>query len=323
MFCRKIQQKQYRQGIIMKHSGKRIFHGIGIGILAFSCFHATAAQDDQPDNIGTGPYAAIKEEVTSLPEHVVYRPGDLSALGNEKLGVVAWGNGGCSRDGASTRFHLLELASHGFLVIANGRIYSGPGAHERDPVPEGEQPRRTESEDLISAIDWAMAENARPDSPYYNRIDPDQIALSGFSCGGLEALQMAGDPRVDTLVLHNTGVVIEGPQGLAAMSATKEQLNDFHTSVIYILGGEPDIAYTNGMDDYARINHVPAAVANLPVGHGGTYFEPNGGEAAQVAVNWLKWQLRNDAQAAGWFVGEQCVLCMDDEWTLQMKGFGQ
>ena len=110
---------------------------------------------------------------------------------------------------------------------------------------------------------------------------------------------MGGDPRVDTLVLHNTGVVIDATDAppLAAMAATKDQLNDFHTSVIYILGGEPDIAYVNGMDDYARINHVPAAVANLPVGHGGTYFEENGGEAAQVAVNWLQWQLRGDQEA--------------------------
>lgn len=281
------------------------------------------AMNAMPDNIGTGQYPAMKEELASLQEHVVYRPRDLAAMGSNKLGVVAWGNGGCSIDGASTRFHLLELASHGYLVIANGRIYSGPGAHEREAVAEGEQPRRTESTDLIEAIDWALHENARKDSPYYNRIDGDQIALSGFSCGGLEAIQMGNDPRVDTLVLHNTGVVIDsaGAPPIAAMAATKDQLNEFHTPVIYILGGESDIAYTNGMDDYARINHVPAAVANLPVGHGGTYFEENGGEAAQVAVNWLNWQLRDDQEAAKWFVGDDCVLCTDDEWTLEMKAF--
>jgi len=297
-------------------------------LLAFTCMPGASAQPDperdrQPDNIGTGPYPAMKEEVSSLADHVIYRPQNLSAMGNQKLGLVAWGNGGCSTDGASTRFHLLELASHGYLVIANGRIYSGPGAHERETVPEGQQPRRTVSEDLTAAIDWALHENAREDSPYYNRIDGDQIALSGFSCGGLEAVQMGGDPRVDTLVLHNTGVVIDnsGAPPLAAMAATKDQLNDFHTSVIYILGGEPDIAYVNGMDDYARINHVPAAVANLPVGHGGTYFEENGGEAAQVAVNWLNWQLRGDQEAAKWFVGDNCILCTDDEWTLEMKNF--
>jgi hypothetical protein len=42
---------------------------------------------------------------------------------------------------------------------------------------------------------------------------------------------------------------------------------------------------------------VPVAVANLPVGHGGTFLEPNGGAAASVAVSWLDWQLRGDMQS--------------------------
>ncbi len=50
-----------------------------------------------------------------------------------------------------------------------------------------------------------------------------------------------------------------------------EQLEKIHTPVLYMLGGPTDIAYNNGMDDYARINHVPAFAANFPVGHGGTY----------------------------------------------------
>jgi len=300
-------------------------------LLAFTCIQGASAQPDaerdrQPDNIGTGPYPAMKEEVSSLADHVIYRPQQLAAMGNQKLGLVAFGNGGCSTDGASTRFHLLELASHGYLVIANGRIYSGPGAHEPEAVPEGQYPRSTFAEDLTAAIDWALHENARESSPYYNRIDGDQIALSGYSCGGLEAIQMGGDPRVDTLVLHNTGVATDTsgapPQAaLAAISTTKDQLNDFHTPVLYILGGETDMAYSNGMDDYTRINHVPVAVANLPVGHSGTRFEENGGEAAQVAVNWLNWQLRRDQEAAKWFVGDNCILCTDEQWTLEIKNF--
>jgi hypothetical protein len=87
-----------------------------------------------PDTPGTGRYPSMKEEDPSLADHTVYRPADLAAMGKQKLGVVAWGNGGCSDDAASTRFHLLELASHGYLVIASGKILSGPGAPPR-PVP--------------------------------------------------------------------------------------------------------------------------------------------------------------------------------------------
>jgi len=309
----------------------RIATAIIVFLSAFSYIGIATAQpgneerNRQPDNIGTGPYPAMKEEVASLPAHVIYRPRNLTAMGDEKLGLVAWGNGGCSDDGASTRFHLLELASHGYLVIASGHIYSGPGAKERPevaPVAEGElPPPRTSATDLTDAIDWALHENARSDSPYYGRIDGDQIAFSGFSCGGIQAIDVAGDPRIDTLVLQNTGIFINGPpRNIPGMDLVKGDLMAIHTPTIYILGGETDIAYDNGMDDFAKINHVPVAVANLPVGHGGTYFDENGGEAAQVAVNWLQWQLRGDSDAAKWFVGENCVLCTHDAWTLETKG---
>jgi hypothetical protein len=267
----------------------------------------------------------MKEEVASLPDHVVYRPRDLAGLGNTKLGVVAWGNGGCSDDGASSRFHLLEIASHGYLVIASGRIWSGPGAPTREPRPAPPQgqlpPPRTKVSDLIDAVDWALGENQRKDSPYFGRIDPAQIAYSGWSCGGVQALQVAKDPRVKTLVIHNSGVLNNGPTNMTGISVGKEVLQTLHTPVIYIEGGPKDIAYENGMDDFKRISHVPAAMANLPVGHGGTFNEPNGGAAASVAVSWLNWQLRGDAQSAKRFVGEDCGLCKDAQWSLERKQF--
>jgi dienelactone hydrolase len=275
----------------------------------------------RPDNVGTGAYPAIKEEVAELPGHVIYRPADLAALGAQKLGVVAWGNGGCSPDGASSRFHLLELASHGYLVIAAGTILSGPGAPPREPPVEGQQGLRTVAADLTAALDWAFAENERQGSPYYGRLDPEQVAASGVSCGGLQAIEVAGDPRIDTLVLQNTGILNDGPNALMpGMSLVKDDLKAIHTPTIYILGGDSDIAYVNGMDDFKRIEHVPVAVANLlGAGHGGTYSHDNGGVAAQVAVHWLNWQLRDDAESAKYFVGADCILCTDPAWSFEAK----
>jgi dienelactone hydrolase len=279
----------------------------------------------RPDTPGTGAYPAMKEEIPALPRHVVYRPASLAGMGANKLGVIAWGNGGCSDDAASTRFHLLELASHGYLVIAPGRILSGPGAPppvERAPLAPGQlPPPRTAASDLTAAIDWALAENKRKDSFYFGRIDPKQVAVSGFSCGGLQALTTAKDARVSAVVLQNTGIFIGTPSTIPGMDVSKSALKDFHTPVLYILGGPTDIAYANGMDDFKQIQHVPVAVANLPVGHGGTYNEPNGGAAAQVAVAWLNWQLRGDTTAARRFVGEKCGLCTDAKWTLERKNF--
>jgi len=273
-----------------------------------------------PDTPGTGAFAAMKHEVATLANNVVYQPADLDALGAQKLGVVAWGNGGCSPDGASSRFHLLEIASHGYLVIASGRILSGPGAPAREEGAEA--PPRTVAADLIDALEWALSENKRAGSPYFGRIDPQQVAVSGWSCGGLQAIGVAEDPRIATVVLHNTGVLNDGPNTtLPGMDLTKDALLNLHTPVIYIQGGPDDIAYANGMDDYQRIEHVPAVIANLPVGHGGTFHEPNGGAAASVALSWLQWQLRGDAQAAQRFTGENCGLCADPQWSIERRNY--
>jgi hypothetical protein len=112
----------------------------------------------------------------------------------------------------------------------------------------------------------------------------------------------------------------KGTTSMGGMTMEKSQLQKLHTPVIYILGGPSDIAYVNGMDDFQKINNLPVAVANLGnVGHGGTYAEENGGRAAQVAVKWLDWTLRGDAEAGKWFVGTKCVLCTDAEWKFDSK----
>jgi hypothetical protein len=281
-----------------------------------------AMHNAMPDTPGTGKFPALKEADPGLPGQVIYRPADLAALGATKLGVYAFGNGSCTDDAAHSRLHLLEVASHGYLVIVPGSIYTGPGAIERPAnlPPAGPNAVLTTHQQLSEAITWALAENARAGSPYYGLIDPAAIAVSGFSCGGLQALFNAGDPRVRTVVMMNSGLFPEGETTMAGMTADKSLLQTLHTPILYVLGGESDVAYTAGMDDFARIDHVPAAVINGDRGHGGTYWDENGGAAAQVVVHWLNWQLRGDADARGMFIGDGCGLCRDPAWTLQTKG---
>jgi hypothetical protein len=100
---------------------------------------------------------------------------------------------------------------------------------------------------------------------------------------------------------------------------TKDHLAKLHTPTLYLLGGEKDIAYNNGMDDFSRINHVPVFVANMDVGHGGTYGQPHGGEFAKVATFWFKWQLKGDKEAAKMFTGNPCGLSKSTVWKVEKK----
>jgi dienelactone hydrolase len=290
------------------------------------------SHDNIADTPGTGRFPALKEETAALPNHVVYRPARLDALGTTKLGVYIFGNGGCTDDAASARLHLLEIASHGYLAIAPGRIRTGPGTTFPMPPPTVPPaaagaapltfpPPPTKAVDLTSALDWALAQNKDPKSPYFHKIDPKAVAVSGYSCGGLQALQVAVDPRVKTLVMMNSGIFNAGtPSPIPGLDLKKSMLETLHTPVLYVLGGEKDIAYPNGMDDFARISHVPVFVGNiLNATHAGTYWQPNGGKAAAAVVSWLDWQLRHDAHAAKTFVGKACGLCVDPAWVVQKK----
>jgi len=288
-----------------------------------------------PASEGTGRYPAMFEEDPSLPAHVVYRPRDLATLGRDKLPVYVWGNGGCSADGTSSRNHLLEIASHGYLVIAAGTVPKGPlftppAAPPAPPVatpagaaaPRAPLPAATPTSALREAIDWAIRENAREDSPYRGRLATDRIAVSGWSCGGLQALNVAPDPRVKTAVIMNSGFFGAGASPITGIDNDKATLSKLHTPVLYVLGGPTDIAYANGMDDYKRIGGIPAAVVNIPVGHAGTYFQPNGGLAAQIVTSWLDWQLKGDNGAGRRFTGPNCGYCRDERFTIERKNLG-
>jgi len=173
---------------------------------------------------------------------------------------------------------------------------------------------------MIDAFNWAIAQNADKASPYYNKIDVSKIAVSGMSCGGLQTLENAPDPRVTTAVICNSGLFVNPSTAMGGMpNLPKSQLAKLHTPTLYILGGEKDIAYANGMDDFKNINQVPVFVANMEVGHGGTYSQPHGGEFAKVATAWYQWQLKGDKEAAKMFTGNPAGLSKNPLWKIEKK----
>jgi hypothetical protein len=260
---------------------------------------------------GTGPYKALMISEASLPTHTVFRPQNIGVFGDKnKLPVLAWGNGACTNSPWEHVNFLSEIASYGFLVVAIG------------PMPqEGQRGSgRSTSSQLTDAINWAIAQNNDKTSPYFNKIDISKIAVAGMSCGGLQALETAPDPRVSTVMICNSGLFVNPGTAMGGMpNLPKEHLLKIHTPIIYILGGEKDIAYSNGMDDFKRINHVPAFAANMDVGHGGTYSKPHGGEFAKVATGWLQWQLKGDKETAKLFTGDPCLLSKDPNWKTESK----
>jgi hypothetical protein len=284
-----------------------------------------------------GPYKVAIVAPANLMTHTVYRPQDLKPFtGARRLPIVAWGNGACSNAGLLFATFLTEIASHGYLVIASGPkdaplpAFARQRPGQASVTPKGDVPAgMTKDQDLIKAIDWAIAENARKGSPLYGRVDPAKVAVMGQSCGGLQATAVAGDPRIKTVVIWNSGVFNNpnrpSPNGGPVRSlsgATKDSLKAFHAPVAYFLGGPADLAYLNGKDDFSRLTGVPAFLGSINSGHGGTYSDPGGGWFGEVGVKWLDWRLKGDAAAAKWFAGPDCVLCKDPIWEVERKNMG-
>jgi dienelactone hydrolase len=280
---------------------------------------------------GTGAYPAVAEVAASLADHTLYHPQKAPPA---KMPIVLWGNGACRDNGLAYAQFLRGIASHGYFVVSAGHARREepvrpapaftstpvPPAGAPGIVPPRQLPDETQASQLIEGLDWALAENGRKDSPFFDKLDPKAVAVMGHSCGGLQAIAVSADPRIRTSVILSSGVYNRGTaSGRSQITVTKAQLADIHGPVAYINGGPADIAYENAKDDFSRIDRVPALFAEYPIGHGGTFQVANGGEYGIVTVQWLDWQLKGDRKAAAMFTGAECGLCRRDHWTVERK----
>lgn len=286
-----------------------------------------------PDSIplGSGPFKAVPSMDPALRGITIYAPPELSVVGDQKLPIVAWAEGGCVDNGTRFRWFLSEIASHGYLVLANGRM-GPPDEQIWLPPPPGPAvipdassipPAATRPSQLVAAIDWAIAENARPGSRYFGRIDTSKVAAMGMSCGGIQAVEIGADPRVTTTVLWNSGLFPDETNRNGAAGGrplVMADLKNLHGSVALFSGDESDIAFENASVNFAYLRDIPAVWGyRKGTPHDGTYGEANGGDFGRVAVAWLDWRLKDDEGAGRMFAGADCGLCTDPNWVLQRK----
>lgn len=295
--------------------------GFCLAILLFSAMGSAQPQGIDMERINTtlplegapqaiaGPYKVVSEGAFGSPGHIVFRPAALDPFPErDTLPVMVWGNGGCAVD--STRYggFLTTIASHGFLVLATA-------------ATEGDTRRQASAEDLSAAIDWVEAENVRRDSPLKGKIAVEKIAVMGQSCGGMRAISLGADPRVDTIGVFNSGVRPPNPGGSAVRFPTTDALLNLHGPVLLVNGHERDFLMETSAANFKLIEHVPVFYgARHNAGHTATVFHPGGGEFANVATDWLLFQFKGDDRAAGMFKGKDCGLCTNPDWDTDSKG---
>ena len=288
--------------------------GCSLALLLGLTLAVTAVHAQNP--AGSGPEPAMIYGDASLPTHAIYRPATL----NGEYPVVLWGNGSCVNSSFGYRNFLAEVASHGFIVLAIGPYTDGPVPRAPRPAdPADWPPFETNWRQMFDALDWITAENERQGSVFYNRVDTDKVATMGHSCGGLQSVKASTDPRVTTALVLNSGMPPDGDQYMARHELERSIIDQMHAPIAYFIGGETDIAYANAELDWAQLQSadIVAISANMDVGHGATYNQPNGGPFTSGPLAWLQWQLKEDSDARAMFVGEDCGFCSGSEWNLR------
>ena len=89
---------------------------------------------------------------------------------------VAWGNGACTLDAGQYERFLVEVASWGYVVAADGAPSGGGGTAQQSKV-----------QDMRDSIEWAFKGGAKK----YGNVDVGRTTTAGHSCGGLEAMSVA------------------------------------------------------------------------------------------------------------------------------------
>jgi dienelactone hydrolase len=247
---------------------------------------------------GTGPHQVVIEtnSENGIKCGTIYRPKDLG--GAEKYPILVWGEGGCGQNGYDNIAAMGEIASWGYFIVADGT----PGG--TNACAGGQNGKA-----FLDYITWAIAENGKSCSAYHQSLDTTKIAADGFSCGGLMAANVSGDPRFTAIGITSSGL----------MSANDALYDKIHTPYKIMNGGTSDIAYENGLRDYEEISARGKPIiyfSKSSAGHGGDLGQARG-DFNKVNLAWLNWQLKGDmgATGKGFLQGATCSFCTANGWT--------
>lgn len=205
----------------------------------------------------------------------VFRPVELGKDGLRHP-IFLFGCGGSSKP-SNYVDHMNRIASHGFVAIAEVSLIDGNGVT------------------LKASLDWIVAENARPDSEFYQKLDTSRIAMGGHSIGSVNTFSVANDPRLLTTI-HIAGGSLDN-MGSDAAKLTQPTAFIYSESDSFgnVEKAEADYKVTTAPVFFtimSGVDHIAAARQGLP-----------------AVVAWLRWHLAGETERRAMFLDPKGEFC--------------
>ena len=229
----------------------------------------------------------VKRKKIPAPEPLktfeIYYPLEMRS-GNGKYPVVLFLNGtGIPASKYKALFR--HLASWGFIVAGNEDPGTGTGA----------------SADLT--LQYLLQQNADPDSVFFEKLDTDNIGISGHSQGGAGVFSAISVCEYRSL--YKTAVALSPTHEETAHAlGWNYELDKISVPVLMFSGTEGDfetqlvLPFEKMTEMYHKIPGRKAMARRTGAEHGETLYNADG-----YVTAWFMWQLKGDAEAGEAFTG--------------------
>ena len=242
---------------------------------------------------------------SGIKEGTIFRPTDLG--GAEKYPIFVWGEGGCSLNGLSNSAAMAEIASHGYFVIADGTP-----EQQQLAVDELIGRRRRWASRCSRTSTWAIAENDKPCSAYYQSLDTTKVARQRLFVRrtdgrGHGAAIRASRPGASTAA--GCSARIRLLQDGAHARADRSRRHQRHRLR----------ERREGLHQHRRHRRSRSCCSARTSGTAAICSASHGGDFTKIDLAWLNWRLKGDQTATGKgvLVGASCTYCTDSAWEVK------
>jgi dienelactone hydrolase len=199
----------------------------------------------------------------------------------------------------SSMMNLLErIASHGFVIVSR-QLDGGPN-------------NAVNNQRMTDGLDWLIEQNATAGSMFEGKLDVTRAVSMGYSVGGTAAVDIGGyDPIVTAVAIHGHGAEPrEDASGVTflLMGGTED-----------VTGGESWMVPTfEALEQQTFFSLVEGAAHGYP---GSSVDGVQAGVEAPAMIAWIRYWVYDDQEAAKYFEGDDCIMCMSPWTNTQRKNW--